>query len=90
MPLKLESNTAISVQNSTGRAEMVRKALKEAVKNMGGTTVAAYRAGVHEQSIWNWLRAGKLDRVPTAQAFKFARAAGVPLETFLLDYNPRQ
>lgn len=71
------------------REAQVRHALEQAVKELGGHTAAAYRTGVTAQTIWGWLRAGSLDRVHAAQALKFARAAGVPLENLVIDATPR-
>jgi DNA-binding transcriptional regulator YdaS (Cro superfamily) len=68
----------------------VRQALEDAVKKAGGATVAAYRTGVTEQSIRNWLHLGRLDRVPAAEALRFARATGVPLEKLIVDATPRR
>lgn len=72
------------------REAQVRHALEAAVKKLGDPTVAAYKAKVSGQTIWNWLRVGRLDRVQTAEALRFARAAGVPLEKLVVDAAPRE
>jgi len=78
-------NKAGDHKGAKRRETQVRRALEEAVKKLGGPTAAAYKAGVTEQSIRDWVRYGRLDRVHAAQALKFARAAGVPLETLIVD-----
>jgi hypothetical protein len=62
-----------------------KRNLERAVERLGGPTKVAALCGMSEWAVKLWVRTGNLNRAIALNAHRFARAAGEPLESFLVD-----
>jgi hypothetical protein len=61
-----------------------RAAILKAIKKIGGVRKVSAACDISEAAIKLWIKTGDLNDTKAVNAFRFARAAGEPLEAFIV------
>jgi hypothetical protein len=77
--------TAVKLGTMASTKAEARRNLKAAVARLGGNRKVGALCDVNEWAVKLWLKSGNLNKVQARNAERFAKAAGEPLQNFLVE-----